>query len=39
MATDTWLYDTLTPDQTKALSTSVDALAEPLSQVAALVLQ
>jgi iron uptake system component EfeO len=29
------LYDTLTPDDTKALSTVVDALAEPLSQVAA----
>jgi iron uptake system component EfeO len=31
-------YDTLTTDQTKALSVSVDALAEPLSRVAALVL-
>jgi iron uptake system component EfeO len=29
------LYDTLTVDDTKALATSVDSLAEPLSQVAA----
>jgi iron uptake system component EfeO len=29
------LYDTLTSDDTKALSTAVDSLAEPLSQVAA----
>jgi iron uptake system component EfeO len=32
------LYTSLTPDQTRALSTSLDTLAEPLSKVAALVL-
>jgi iron uptake system component EfeO len=32
------LYDTLTADQTRALSAAVDALAEPLSRVAAAVL-
>jgi iron uptake system component EfeO len=32
------LYVTLTPDQTRALSAAVDALAEPLSRVAAQVL-
>jgi iron uptake system EfeUOB component EfeO/EfeM len=31
------LYDTLTPDETRALAAAVDALAEPLSQVAAIV--
>ena len=33
------VYDALTTEQTKALSVAVDALAEPLSRVAALVLQ
>ncbi|MCU1365078.1 MAG: efeO [Ilumatobacteraceae bacterium] len=33
------LYTDLTPENTKGLSTSIDALAEPLSRVAALVLQ
>ena len=32
------LYTTLTQDQTRALSTTVDTLAEPLSKVAAVVL-
>ncbi|MCU1391585.1 MAG: efeO [Ilumatobacteraceae bacterium] len=32
------VYTDLTPDDTKGLSTSIDALAEPLSRVAALVL-
>jgi len=32
------LYDTLTTEQTRALSTTLDTLAEPLSKVAALVL-
>lgn len=31
-------FDTLQPEQTRTLSTSVDSLAEPLSQVAALVI-
>ena len=29
------LYNTLTPDDTKAISAAVDAIAEPLSQVSA----
>jgi iron uptake system component EfeO len=32
------LYTTLTPDQTRALSTTLDTLAEPLSKLAAVVL-